>query len=326
MSKRKRINPLFNEEPEEGDDSGAEETSTIQPKKKRKEKASVSFADQPQTVQFKPPGDESEESESDETGLVGAHVEGDKIARVKGEEEAQEWSDEEEVPIEPFNLRAENREGYFDLSGNYVENKIEKGVKDAWLDEYDEKWAKEFEKKKPAKEPKSTKDEEEDVNRTTLLQNVCDLLSEKENVLAALKRYSGKGKEAKDMDKFNKLTEAADILLHNGYTNIYSDKKATIEDQLEEEQNGPTGENNGEDNTHTAPTTMWEYKGLDGVTYGPYTTAHMRNWRDQGYFSEETGVLVRQAKQDDMFAEEKPEDGKEDEFVSVNSVSFDLYP
>ncbi len=46
------------------------------------------------------------------------------------------------MEIEPFNLRTENKEGYFDLDGNYVEKKMQKGVKDAWLDEYDEKWAK----------------------------------------------------------------------------------------------------------------------------------------------------------------------------------------
>jgi hypothetical protein len=58
------------------------------------------------------------------------------------QEEQEDWSDEEAPSIEPFNLRSENEEGYFDRNGNYVENKMDREVQDAWLDEYDEKWAK----------------------------------------------------------------------------------------------------------------------------------------------------------------------------------------
>jgi hypothetical protein len=61
---------------------------------------------------------------------------------VRGEEDLEQWSDDEEVEVEPFNLKSENEEGYFDRNGNYVENKLDRGVEDAWLDEYDEKWAK----------------------------------------------------------------------------------------------------------------------------------------------------------------------------------------
>jgi hypothetical protein len=57
------------------------------------------------------------------------------------QEELEDWSDEEAPEIEPFNLKAENEEGYFDRNGNYVENKMER-VQEEWLDDYDEKWAK----------------------------------------------------------------------------------------------------------------------------------------------------------------------------------------
>ncbi len=65
-------------------------------------------------------------------------------------------------------------------------------------------------------------EENEEINKVALLQTVCDLLNPRENVIAALKRYGGRGKEkeGRDMDKFNKLTEAADTLLNNGYNDI----------------------------------------------------------------------------------------------------------
>jgi hypothetical protein len=63
------------------------------------------------------------------------------------------------------------------------------------------------------------------------------MLNKKESVTAALKRYSGggaaagkkggknakgeAGKDGRDMDKFNKLTETADALLYGGYSDIY---------------------------------------------------------------------------------------------------------
>jgi hypothetical protein len=75
-------------------------------------------------------------------------------------------------------------------------------------------------------------------DRATLLKIVLEMLNPKESVTAALKRYSGGGggtagkkggknakvetnKAGRDMDKFNKLTETADLLLAGGYSDIY---------------------------------------------------------------------------------------------------------
>ncbi|KAG0477957.1 hypothetical protein HPP92_012676 [Vanilla planifolia] len=38
------------------------------------------------------------------------------------------------IEIEPFNLKQELKEGYFEESGNFVEYKREREIKDAWLD------------------------------------------------------------------------------------------------------------------------------------------------------------------------------------------------
>lgn len=48
---------------------------------------------------------------------------------LEGDEE-----DDNEVPLEPFNLKQERQEGYFDEGGHYVENKKDNDEdKDAWL-------------------------------------------------------------------------------------------------------------------------------------------------------------------------------------------------
>ena len=38
------------------------------------------------------------------------------------------------MKFEPFNLKKEREEGYFDDAGNYVEKGQEEDVQDAWLD------------------------------------------------------------------------------------------------------------------------------------------------------------------------------------------------
>ena len=42
-------------------------------------------------------------------------------------------ADEKEDAFEPFNLKAEREEGYFDEDGNYVEYKVGEDEKDEWL-------------------------------------------------------------------------------------------------------------------------------------------------------------------------------------------------
>jgi len=53
-----------------------------------------------------------------------------------GEEEQTLGADYSEggVTFEPFNLKKEREEGYFDDAGNYIENGQEEEVEDAWLD------------------------------------------------------------------------------------------------------------------------------------------------------------------------------------------------
>jgi len=264
------------------------------------------------------------EEEDDEEEIVGAEIEDEKITRVEGEEEEEPELSEGEAEMEPFNLRQEREEGYFDRSGHYVENRFEKGVQDAWLEEYDEKWAKKFKaQRKNTSEQGTTNakeggDDEQPASKgpadtVKLKKKLVSYLNEKENTLAALRRYSAKG-PARDMDKFNTLTECADELLSLGFGDIYSDSKERIaaeikEDELELQNEGkPRG----------VPV-VWEYKLKDGTTFGPYSSQDMAQWQGQGYFSGEN-VLVRQVKQDeDIFTENEAQDS---DFVLSDSIDF----
>ena len=42
------------------------------------------------------------------------------------------WEDGSTIPLEPFNLRKEREEGYFDAEGNYIEYRLQLN-EDAWL-------------------------------------------------------------------------------------------------------------------------------------------------------------------------------------------------
>lgn len=67
----------------------------------------------------------------------GEIVEGDlldDIAAAEEDYEDLEYGQEEGgIPLEPFHLRQERQEGYFDADGAYIQYKLDQ-VKDAWLD------------------------------------------------------------------------------------------------------------------------------------------------------------------------------------------------
>jgi hypothetical protein len=48
-------------------------------------------------------------------------------------EQALQVEEEGGIQFEPFSLKQEREEGYFDESGNYVERKTDEDDKDAWL-------------------------------------------------------------------------------------------------------------------------------------------------------------------------------------------------
>lgn len=124
------------------DNASTSNVESQQPSKKQKKHA-VRFNEESEVREFD--NDQDGVVKDSESGdLVGARIVGEKITSIEGEEDEDTWSDDDkqDIAIEPFNLKQEQEEGYFDVTGHYVENKFSKGVSDAWLDEYDEKWAK----------------------------------------------------------------------------------------------------------------------------------------------------------------------------------------
>jgi hypothetical protein len=71
-----------------------------------------------------------------------------------------------------------------------------------------------------------------------------------------------------------RVTEIADLLIAGGLTGIYDMSYEAI----------------------AASTVQWEYKGADGIVYGPYTSQEIAGWKEQGYLTGATAVLMRQAR------------------------------
>lgn len=72
--------------------------------------------------------------------------------------------------------------------------------------------------------------------------------------------------------KIERVTELADRLISLGASGIYSSTFEGIK----------------------ASTVMWEYKGVDGRVYGPFTALQIAAWKQQGFLTGATAVLMRQ--------------------------------
>lgn len=138
------------------------------------------------------------------------------------------------------------------------------------------------------------------------------LLQPRETVLQALKRLGSKGKrvgnkrKAAAMDgeeklptdeekaQFVQITEAADFLMRAGEVDVYSQIKEEFipeEELLRARQNVQVEQESKEGSEETTVSNaevsksnnevMWEYKGADGVIYGPFSTSCFIAWQEQ---------------------------------------------
>jgi len=223
---------------------------------------------------------------------VNVKVKGGRITNVEGEEDAEFDDDYEEggIKIIPFNLNTDRESGHFDESGNYIDNQFE-GQRDAWMDELDE--AEEELKKELKKEGTSKKkvkqveiadfDDEDEVDIIKFKHAIVGILLPKEKVSKSLKRLRGTGKKpsAQGAEDFNVIMEAANNLLQCGEFGVYDKTREMLEEELE------AAEKESEEG-------LWDYKlSEEGEEHGPFTTAQMASWSEQGYFSSENPALVR---------------------------------
>lgn len=165
---------------------------------------------------------------------------------VYGAEEEYQDSDggeeEDGISIEPFNLKQEREEGYFDADGNYVEYRNDNDVKDAWLD------TAEVDTTLAAKHMKRYAEEEVELELSSkelaaIKRRIADALQPGETVLRALRRLKSLSTEKDRHSKakmsshtketFDMLTEDAMKLLDNGEYNVYHEEKETFQREAE---------------------------------------------------------------------------------------------
>jgi CD2 antigen cytoplasmic tail-binding protein 2 len=134
---------------------------------------------------------------------------------IEGQEEAT-IDHEGEVKITPFNLREEMEEGHFDSAGNYFVKK-NKEIRDEWLDGMD--WQKIDEraaKIEKEKDDEQFEDAPDEIDKTTTMKSILEILKPGETVLKGLKRLGGKTQTQSSASrkwkaKRTKLDESAEM-------------------------------------------------------------------------------------------------------------------
>ncbi|KAH7815924.1 uncharacterized protein MONOS_849 [Monocercomonoides exilis] len=127
------------------------------------------------------------------------------------------------IPITPFNMKDEIRDGMFDRDGNFLLSEKEKRdqYKDAWLDEYEEKWGKEpyqlptkvaktfdrdeLDSEKNDESEESDEDAEDDPLKRTQKKKVIDFVEEddveSDDEVKHVNKYNFESKPLKEHDE-----------------------------------------------------------------------------------------------------------------------------
>lgn len=214
--------------------------------------------------------------QGDDVDLDDDEEEVGRMGEVVGEEAdgTEKYNERGEV-IEPFNLRSERaNDGYFDANGNFVW-KHDNEEPDAWLAQMDESAVEAAIGDAVKRKLVAEADEEEDIDLETSTRVLAYSLHGSETVAAALRRL-GKGFPETRTD-FDRLTSLADALVRSGRVEAYEDNRESL--------------------LKDAPPDMrhWEYRAADGNVYGPFSTSQIIEWRDQGFFTGQGAVPMRQA-------------------------------
>ncbi|XP_074577678.1 uncharacterized protein LOC141834126 [Curcuma longa] len=160
---------------------------------------------------------------------------GDQLDGFSGEVQYEDNTNFEDdgIQIEPFNLKQEREEGYFDDNGNFVEYAKQNEIKDAWLDsfEVDAKLAGKLKPKESAVEAYEDLSSD-DIGK--IKRRIANSLQPGETIIQALKRLKGSSmdKKAKMLETtkqiFDQLTEDAMKLMENGEYNVYYEDQETF--------------------------------------------------------------------------------------------------
>jgi GYF domain len=246
---------------------------------------------------------------------------------------------DDDIPVEPFNMKAESTDGsgYFEGDTYVFRRSKEDGEPDAWFDSLND-----GNKKATFAKPKVKVPDENDADDWTqeeLYARILPLVSDSETILQALVRYGDLIKrqpegETRSLSQtaLNDLTVASNALLLQGDVDIYQKTRKDIMQMVPEQQEKPTQE--------PGPVVMWEYKGnQDHQIHGLYTTQEMVGWTQAGYFIGAQAVQIRTVTKgeapkasmsDELLSDLMDDDEKEPlevrgEWVSSNDVNFMAY-
>lgn len=237
--------------------------------------------------------------------------------------------------VEAFNLKAEEEEGRFDESGNFVRKAADRDAQhDRWLEGVSKKEMKkaaEAHEKREA-EMRQKRREDDDILTADLLKSLILRLEPSETALEALARLGRNQTKTKKVPKWKQkrqkqksdtmevdaekekedpeqarikeaigaITDAADKLLGRDRPDIYDRERELLVREWSRETQERWVE--PEPEADAEPTQkMWEYRWIDGRDgadkQGPFDGATMKAWQDAGYFGE--GVEFRLLGQDD---------------------------
>ncbi|KAK8025066.1 lin1 family protein [Apiospora arundinis] len=318
------LDDMFAEADEDENEEMVDDTTT-------KKKKDVRFLDAAEiegqdmrsrdTAQIRLDGQESDDEDEEEIALA--------IQEEDVDEEVGAGGLKRHAPkVEAFNLRAEEEEGRFDESGNFVRNAADRDAQhDRWLEGLSKKEMKkaaEAHEKREA-ELKQKRKEDRDILTSDLLKSLILKLELGETALEALARL-GRGQtkvkkvpkwkqkklkpEAMDVDAAEKedpeqtrikeaidaITDAADKLLSRDRPDVYDRERELLVREWSHETQEPWVEPRREKAAdEDAPKKMWEYRWVDGrdgaPKQGPYDGPTMEAWQNAGYFGE--GVEFR---------------------------------
>lgn len=137
---------------------------------------------------------------------------------------------------------------------------------------------------------------------------------------------------AEEKLQFEQVTEAADFLMRQGEVDVYSQIREEFvgEEELVAERRAAgrvtfAAEEEESKNEMQPPPqqpeVLWEYRGADGEIHGPFPSASFVAWQQQGYFTGDSAVDIRQvdparAQTEAEDASKEPEETKESEEAS----------
>ncbi|DAA77057.1 TPA_exp: Uncharacterized protein A8136_6823 [Trichophyton benhamiae CBS 112371] len=272
--------------------------------------------------------DDDEEEDDDSGSDVGDDVRAALPTDV--DKELGAGSKKQHAPLlDAFNMRAEQEEGRFDDAGNYVRKAMDPdAVHDSWLEGVSKK------DMRKAKEAAEKREEErrqqslvaDKVLTSDVLKTLIQHLDRGETIIEALARL-GKGlkhrpkwqnkskknqkrangatedvemqeedpKETEKKRAVEEITEAADMLLSRGQTDIYDTERELLTRMYQRETgeqwvDPPGPETTVDDGGDGENSEMWEFRWSDsrdgGIIHGPYDKPTMQSWSGAGYFSQ----------------------------------------